>query len=211
MTKPNIFTVGHSNHTIDYFTDLIEAFKINCIIDVRSVAASNYNPQYNEEPLSNALKAKEIEYLHFADEFGARHTDPDLLDESGQVNFERVRKTKDFKRGVERLWQGVKKGYNMALMCSESDPVECHRFSMISKALDEAGFDVRHIMKDKTLKLNSDLEMEILRKYNKKLPKPDMFNPCITKEDQLLEAYRLLNKAIGFSPKISKQLEEHYD
>ncbi len=109
MDKPTIYTVGHSTHQLDYFLTLLKAYNINCIIDVRSVAASSYNPQYNQEPLKYFLKCNEITYLHFAEEFGARHTDPDLLDDEGKVDFEKVRRTWLFKNGVERIWQGVER------------------------------------------------------------------------------------------------------
>lgn len=209
--RPIIYTVGHSTHQLDYFLELLKEYGVTCLIDVRSVAASSYNPQYNQEPLKNFLKSNGITYLHFAEEFGARHTDPDLLDDEGKVDFEKVRKSWAFKNGVERIWQGLDKGFVISLMCSESEPFDCHRFSMVSIALDKDGFDVKHIMKDKTLKTNADLENQLLKKYDKKLPKPDMFNPNITLEDQLKEAYRLKNKEIAFSPYSKIPQQENYD
>ena len=209
--RPIIYTVGHSTHQLDYFLELLKKFGVTCLIDVRSVAASSYNPQYNKEPLTNFLKRNGIQYLHFAEEFGARHNDPDLLDDEGKVDFAKVRKSWAFKNGVERIWQGLDKGFTISLMCSESEPFDCHRFSMVSIALDKDGFDVKHIMKDKTLKTNADLENQLLKKYDKKLPKPDMFNPNVTLDDQLKEAYRLRNKEIAFSPYSKLPQEENYD
>ncbi len=210
MNKPVIYTIGHSTHLPDFFLELLKAFAINCLIDVRTTAASAYNPQYNKEPLSNFLKNNGITYLHFAEEFGARYSDPDLLDEDGKVDFDKVRKTGAFKNGVERLWAGIDKGFTIALMCSESEPFECHRFSMISVALNKDGFEVKHILKDKTIVANEELEKQLLKKYDAKLPKPDMFNPNITKEQQLEAAYRLRNKDIAFSP-FTKQPTTEYD
>ena len=198
--QPSIFTIGHSTHQIDYFVELLKEYAVNCVIDVRSVAASTYNPQFNKEPLSNYLKKNGITYQHFADEFGARHSDPDLLDEEGKVDFEKIRKSWLFKNGVERLWMAIDKGFTIALMCSEGEPFDCHRFSMISIALEKDGFEVKHILKDKTLKSNAELEKQLLKKYDKKIPKPDMFDPNISVEDQLKAAYRLRNKEIAFSP-----------
>lgn len=209
MRNPVIYTIGHSTHPIDYFLELLKTYSINCLIDVRSLAASTYNPQYNKEPLSNFLKKNGISYLHFADEFGARHTDPDLLDEDGKVDFELVRKSWIFKNGLERLWLGHEKGFVSALMCSEGEPFDCHRFSMISPALEKDGFEVMHILKDKNILSNAALEKQLLKKYEKKLPKPDMFQPDITTDDQLKVAYRLRNKEIAFSPykkPVSEQL-----
>jgi len=209
--RPIIYTVGHSTHQLDYFLELLKEYGVNCLIDVRSVAASSYNPQYNKEPLTNFLKRNGIQYLHFAEEFGARHNDPDLLDDEGKVDFTKVRKSWAFKNGVERIWQGLDKGFVISLMCSESEPFDCHRFSMVSIALDKDGFDVKHILKDKTLKTNADLENQLLKKYDKKLPKPDMFNPNVTLYDQLKEAYRMRNKEIAFSPYSKLPQEENYD
>jgi len=210
MDKPIIYTVGHSTHPLNYFLSLLQEYNINSLVDVRSVAASSYNPQYNKEPLSNFLKNNGIIYLHLPEEFGARHTDPDLLDEKGKVDFAKVRKSWNFKQGVERLLSGIEKGYTIALMCSESDPFDCHRFSMITVALQQAGFEVRHIMKDKTLKSTPDLEQLLLKKYAPQLPKPDMFQPNVSLQDQLNVAYRLRNMEIAFSP-YAREPDPTYD
>jgi uncharacterized protein (DUF488 family) len=200
MDKPVIYTVGHSTHPLNYFLSLLQEYNINCIVDVRSVAASSYNPQYNKEPLSNFLKNNGIIYIHLPEEFGARHTDPDLLDEKGKVDFSKVRRSRNFKNGVERLRSGIDKGYTIALMCSESDPLDCHRFSMITIALEQDGFKVLHIMKDKSLRRTSDLEQLLLKKYALQLPEPNIFQPNVTAQERLNVAYLLRNIDIAHSP-----------
>ena len=195
-----IYTVGHSNHSIDYFLELIKHFNIDCIIDVRSVAASAYNPQFNKSNLTGFLKSENIVYMHFAEEFGARHTDPMLLDAQGKVDFDKVRNSQNFERGIKRLWKGIKKGFKIALMCSEAEPFDCHRFAMVTVALQKEGFEVYHILKDKTLQTNQDLEQKLLKKYDKKIPQPNIFNTQITLKQQLEIAYRLRNIEIAYSP-----------
>ncbi|MEO6687385.1 MAG: DUF488 domain-containing protein [Dyadobacter sp.] len=111
MNTRTLFTIGHSSHSPDYFLELLKEYKITCLIDVRSVAASAYNPQYNKRPLSAFLTKNGIQYLHFANEFGARHTDPELLDNDGKVDFEKVRNSDSIKYGVSRLIQGFERGY----------------------------------------------------------------------------------------------------
>ena len=64
MDKPVIYTVGHSNHPLNYFLSLLREHHVTYIVDVRSVAASSYNPQYNKEPLSNFLKDNGIIFMH---------------------------------------------------------------------------------------------------------------------------------------------------
>ncbi len=143
--------------------------------------------------------------------FGARHTDPDVLDEDGRVDFHSIRKTWSFKEGIEKVIIDIENGKVMALMCSESDPLACHRFSMISFELERQGIEVRHILKDKTSCLNSDLEQQILKKYSKKIPHPDLFQPDISIDDQLRAAYRLHNKEVAYSPADRHHPEENDD
>ena len=211
MDTPVIYTVGHSTHHVDYFLELLREYGVNCVIDVRSVAASSYNPQYNEEPFKNFLKNNKIIYMHFAEEFGARQTDPTLLDTEGKLDFAKVRKSWLFKNGLERVWQGIEKGYVIVIMCSESEPLDCHRFSMISVGLERDGFEVKHILKDKSVKTNIELENELMNKFEKKLPQSDLFNPNVTTEMQLKVAYRLKNQEIGFAPNSNTKKEENYD
>jgi uncharacterized protein (DUF488 family) len=200
MNNKIIYTVGHSTHTIEYFLELIMAFDVNCIVDVRSVAASRFNPQYNKEAFSNYLKKQGIQYLHFDKEFGARQEAPSVLDEENKVDFEKVRLQRSFSEGISRLEKGLEAGYNIALMCSEAEPFDCHRFAMVAIGLEKEGFTVKHILKDKTVISNSDLEKELLKKYAKKLPQPSIFEPNITPDMQLKAAYKMRNKNIAWSP-----------
>ena len=217
MDKHKIYTIGHSTHELDYFLELLKEYKINCIVDVRSNPASSYNPQYNQEPFKNFLKNNNILYLHFAEEFGARQTDRDLLDEEGILDFELVRKSWHFKNGLERIWQGVEKGFTIAVMCSESNPLDCHRFSMVSVGLAKNGFDVNHILKDKSIKTQSKLEIDLLEQFKKKLPEKDLFCQDVTDEEHLQKqlniAFRLKNNKIGYQPysNNNNKEEEYYD
>lgn len=194
---PVIYTIGHSTHAIEYFLELLLHHHVNCVVDVRSLAASRFNPQYNKKSLAASLNKNGITYLHFGEEFGARQIDPTLLDDDGRVDFEKVRSSKKFASGVERISKGIKEGYVMALMCSEADPLSCHRFSMISAAIKE--YDILHILKDKSVISQDDLEHKLLKAYADKLPKPDIFH-TISLETQLRIAYRLLNKSVAYKP-----------
>ncbi len=208
MLEKVIYTVGHSTHPIAYFAELLETHNINCVVDVRSVAASRYNPQFNKEPLMNYLRNRNVLYLHFEREFGARQNDPSVFDDNNRVDFEKFRQTPAFIEGVNRLEKGIQSGYHIALMCSEAEPLDCHRFSMISVGLIDKGFTVKHILKDKSLKENTELEAELLKKYAKKLPKPTIFEPDVTTELQLKTAHRFRNQRIGWSPTDDNEQDE---
>ena len=210
MGDYRLYSIGHSSQTQEEFLALLTSYGINCIVDVRSVPASKYSPQFNQENLKWFLKSHGIQYLHFGDEFGARRTDS--IDENGQVNFEIAVKTPNFQQGVVRLMRGLEKGYQIALMCSEADPLECHRFSMVSRYFYDLGLDVQHILKDGTLAPHTLLEKEMInqflhsRKY--RLPEVDLLFGTYSEEEQRKDAYRLKNKEIGYKPEL--QLEEEY-
>jgi uncharacterized protein (DUF488 family) len=200
--RSKIYTIGHSTHEISYFIDLLKTYNVNCVVDVRTLAASRFNPQYNKSALSASLRDSGITYIHMPEEFGARHTDPSVLT-NGRVDFEKVRSSANFKKGVERLRHGINKGFTIALMCAEADPLECHRFSLISVALKNE-FEVLHILKDRSIITNIDLEQELLKKFKKKILTSDLFQQVHTHQERLVAAYKLQNEEIGFAGESSK-------
>ena len=210
MGSWRLYTVGHSNQSQEDFLELVKRHDINCIVDVRSVPASKFSPQFNMESLKWYLRTNGIQYLHFGDEFGARRTD--CLDAEGQVNFELAVKTPSFKRGVERLMNGLHKDFHISLMCSEANPLECHRFSLISRYFSDNGLEVQHILKNGELASHVSLEKEMIDEYlqskKHRLSEIDKLFGSYTKEDQRRDAYRLKNKEIGYKPQY--ELEESF-
>lgn len=198
MSGRIIFTIGHSTHNIAHFIALLTQHHVDCVIDVRSTPYSRIAPQFNQDPLSLILKNNEILYVHFEKEFGARHTRPSLLDEDGKVDFDKVRESAEFKDGVQRLEKALELGYTVALMCSEADPFDCHRFSMISYQLVKEGLQVCHILQDGGLVDNNELEKLLLQKYHRKIPQSTLFE-SVTREMQIEAAYRLRGKDVAFS------------
>ena len=210
MDKFRLYSVGHSNQSQEEFLELLKKHDVNCIVDVRSVPASKYTPQFNMEPLKWFLKKNDIQYLHFGEEFGARRTDS--LNIEGQVDFEQAVRTTNFNRGVERLMNGLQKGFRISLMCSEANPLECHRFSLVSRYFYDNGLDVQHILKDGELASHEVLEKEMIDEYlhskKPKLADIDQLFGSYTAKDQRCDAYRLKNKEIGYKPQY--ELEETY-
>jgi len=203
MDNPVIYTVGHSTHPVAHFTALLKLHRVNCIVDVRSIAASRFNPQYNKKSLSGSLEQHGIKYFHFGESFGARQTDPDLLDADGRVDFKKMRDSEKFKKGTMNLRELAKQSFVISLMCSEAEPLYCHRFSMISPAL--ADFEVKHILKDNGVLTQPQLEEKLLKSFSKKLAKSDMFNTERTVQEELNDAYELCRKKIAYSPMVRKK------
>lgn len=164
-TPKTLFTIGHSTHTINFFVELLQQHTVDVIVDVRSVPYSQYADQFNQEPLKATLSQNNMYYLYMGDCLGARYEDQSLLFDDGKVDFEKVKRSAGFQNGITRVQDGLKKGHRIAIMCSEKNPVECHRFSMISRYLDENGIIVKHILPDKVYG-HKELENKIFGLYN---------------------------------------------
>ena len=194
-----LYTIGHSNHQLTDFRNLLLKYGIDCIVDVRSIPASKYSPQFNKETLQGFLRSYDMDYQFFGFEFGARRNDS--FNELGYVDFELTVQTALFQEGVHKLTPLLEKK-NIALMCSEADPLECHRFSLVGRYYHEEGLDVNHILKDATISSHETLEQEMIKNYlhSRKplLPNIDELFGTYTAEDQRRDAYRLKNKEIGF-------------
>lgn len=200
MTGPVCYTIGHSNHTLEKFAQLLARNGIDCVIDVRSAPYSRHVPQYNRENIERELKKLDVLYVFMGAELGAMRTDPDLLFPDGGVDYERVRETASFRRGIDRVMDGIGKGFTIALMCAEKDPLDCHRFVLVTCALQLKGAQVGHILEDGSVVRNAELEAKLLAKLKANTAQPSLFDPPEKarrlKELALAEAYRERNRKI---------------
>ena len=119
-----LFTIGHSNHSLDHFIELLLAHRLSTIADVRSSPYSKYSPHFNKDVLDSALRNANIDYIFLGRELGAQRSEDDCYID-GQAKYDRITHLSTFQRGLEIVLQGVKHN-RIALMCSESDPVTCH-------------------------------------------------------------------------------------
>jgi uncharacterized protein (DUF488 family) len=142
-----IHTIGHSNHPIARFTELLQLHAINVVADVRSTPYSRFNPQFRREKLQSALASCAIQYVFLGGELGARSADPGCYDSDGRVSYARLAATETFRKGLERLQSGMRE-HTIAIMCAEREPLECHRTILVARELERLGLPVTHILAD---------------------------------------------------------------
>jgi len=65
----------------------------------------------------------------------------------GHVLYSRIAESTLFAEGIERLIKGIRE-YQVAIMCSEENPVCCHRRFLVGKALADHEVNIQHIRKD---------------------------------------------------------------
>jgi len=203
-TKHNIlYTIGHSNHTIKYFIDLLKRYKIGIVVDVRSVPYSRYCSQFDKNILSTALKAVNIQYVFLGKELGARPEDPACY-ESGCANFKWIARRKEFKDGVQRFLPSIGK-YYVALMCTEKEPLKCHRTILICRNLKEYKLYIKHILEDGKIEDHDDTERRLVKMLK---IEPTLFEPDKTESDLIEQAYDQQSQNISHSPEEPSKLYE---
>jgi len=200
MGPNTLKTVGHSNHQIETFLDILNDHKINCIIDVRTSPYSRHNPQFNRETLKTDLDLNEIEYTYMGDSLGARYEDKNLLLDNGKVNFNKVKDLPLFISGIETLIHKIKTGQNISLMCAEKDPFNCHRFVLISRSLVKKDIEIEHILSEKSTVSQRELEEKLLTKYTDKSAQMSLFEPVRSRAELIDFAYKKHNMSIGYTP-----------
>jgi uncharacterized protein (DUF488 family) len=145
-----IFTIGHSNHTIELFIKLLVSHNIDLLVDVRTTPYSKYSPQYNRENLSKSLKENNISYLHKGDSLGGMPEDRSVLESTGRISLEKIQSKNWFQKGIDEIIE-LSKTHRLALMCAEEDPKRCHRGHIITNTLLKMNYEIWHIRKDSSL------------------------------------------------------------
>jgi len=143
-----LFTIGHSNRTLEFFAGLLLGYEIKRLVDVRTIPRSRHNPQFNRETLPEDLKSVGIAYTHLPGLGGLRHA----LKESVNRGWENASfrgyadymQTAEFEKNLGKLI-AMGQEARVAFMCAEAVPWRCHR-SLIADALTVRGVPVRHIM-----------------------------------------------------------------
>ena len=151
------YTLGHSTHTQEEFIEILKAYDIELLVDIRSYPGSRHVPQFNKENMEIWVPKAGVKYLHLKELGGRRKGDKDidesLIDGWTHVafrNYAGYSLGQEYEEGIEYLISLAKKE-KICYMCSESLPWRCHRL-IVSNTLVVRGFEVLHIMsKTKTI------------------------------------------------------------
>ncbi len=145
-----IATIGHSNHPIERFLDLLAAGDVALLVDVRSVPYSRRFPQFGRERLTASLKSAGIGYLWEGEALGGK---------AGGYNEAATRPA--FRDSLDRL-QALGRTTPLCLMCAEKDPLACHRTVLVARRLAERGVAVRHFLADGIVQPHATIEETLL-------------------------------------------------
>jgi uncharacterized protein (DUF488 family) len=153
----NIFTIGHSNHSFDSFVNLLKKYNIEILVDIRSNPYSKFSPQFDITNIKKEIKASRIKYLYLGKELGGKPKGKEFYDLDGKINYAHLAESHTFREGLKRLERGLHK-YRIAIMCSEENPVSCHRTLLVGRVLIENGFVLSHIRGNGEVETQEELE-----------------------------------------------------
>jgi len=190
-----IYTIGHSNHSMEDFIRLLKKHSITAVADVRSAPVSKHNPQFNKDMLSAALRKQNIAYAFMGKELGGRPDDTSLYD-NGRVNYLKMVEKPLFKEGINRLLKG-RKQHRIVLLCAEKEPLDCHRTILISRHLYRMGIPVKHILANSQIEDHHDTEQRMVRSlgigkglFDYTLPETERIEKAYSEQARKM-AYRL--------------------
>ena len=196
-----IYTIGHSNYTMERLIDMLEYYNINCVVDIRGTPYSKYNIQFDKEAIRYTLTNAGFVYIYMGKELAAKRIRKNSYNNEGYSNFEEVIKEEEFKRGVERLKNGCEKGYKIILLGAMQDPIRCHRSILVGRELVKNDFDVKHILDDYSIVTQDDIEEMLLNKYfsnRNQITIEDLTGNSLNNEEMINEGYKLANREIGY-------------
>lgn len=173
-----IYTIGHSNHPWERFLELLNVAKIEVVIDVRSYPRSRW-PQFNKDVLRDRLCAAQMGYRYLGAELGGRG-------DATTVSYQEIAKSAPFQEAIKAVVAIAVKSPS-ALMCSEHEPLECHRCLLLGRRLLDQGMEVVHILRDGEIEGHQLTEQRLLRKHAGKLP---------AGKDRMSSAYALQEERI---------------
>lgn len=160
MTEREVYTIGHSNLSADEFCRRLSMIGATAVADVRSHPVSRWLPHFNREELRHLLKRNDVAYVFLGEELGGRPKLPSLYSK-GIADYEAMARTMDFRRGLERVIEGSLT-HRIVLMCSEHEPLDCHRCLLVGRALADAGKKVRHVTGPSSVEEHSSTEDRLL-------------------------------------------------
>ena len=181
---PNLLTIGHSNLAADQFLAQLKAHGVTAIADVRSVPFSRRFPWFSSRTLAERLQGKGIGYLMLGDALGGRPANPALY-RDGIADYEAMAATSDFRTGIDRVVAEMAQ-HRLALMCSEREPLDCHRCLLVSRTMAERGIVIGHILGDGSVEPHAATEERLLAGLRPGAG-ADLFG---NRESRLAEAYR---------------------
>lgn len=128
-----IYTLGTNRRSEEDFIEILFAYDIRSVIDVRSFPRSRI-PIFRQEKLKPLLYNEGIEYHFLGAELGG-------FRKGGYIEYT---VTQTFSKGIDML-ESLAQTKTSVIICAERFPWKCHR-KWIARELSKRGWQVEHII-----------------------------------------------------------------
>ncbi len=109
-----VYTIGHSNHPLRTFIELLTTHRIEVVVDTRSFPYSRYAPHFRRSNLRLALRESGLRYLYLGNELGGMPTGQQFYDPAGRVDYSALAQWPPFLDAISRYTE-----YNGAISYSQ--------------------------------------------------------------------------------------------
>ena len=133
----------------------MKGYGIEVLVDTRSHPYSRHAPRFNARAIEATLSKDGIGYLFLGGELGGRPEGEEYYDDIGRVDYALLGCSRPFLDGISRLEKEIR-ARTVALLCSEENPIRCHRRLLVGRALEEQGFTLRHIRGDGSIQVEGE-------------------------------------------------------
>ncbi len=117
--------------SLEQFFGKLFPYNVDLLIDVRSIPYSRYSDQYNKDQFKRSCEKQRIDYLWRGNYVGG------------------IKKNIDWDQGIEEIVDRANQGSVIVIMCSESNPFDCHRAQKITPDLGKHEIKVIHLPESK--------------------------------------------------------------
>lgn len=171
----HLYTIGHSTRTFDEFLSLLKHYRVDLLLDVRTVPKSRHVPHFNSEKLKDSLDAQGIEYRHLKQLGGLRKPAKDSFN-TGWRNvsfrgFADYMQADEFYKALAQALELVSTK-KAALMCAEAVPWRCHRSLIADALLALHQVEVRHIISGTSLQIHQLTPFAVVKGGSLTYPSP---------------------------------------
>ena len=143
--KTIIYTYGDIFIEATKLIHLLQPYHINCVVDCRPL--TNTRNPYNtpSDELKEILKQEHITYIPFSRHFGLFNSD--IRNKQGNPVYRKVIQNDKFLQGIERINNGIEKGYRICIIDEQEETHKSKRFTIIGRYLNST-YQILHIHKN---------------------------------------------------------------
>lgn len=166
MGQRTLFTIGHSARSWDEFVALLKTWKVQDLVDVRTVPRSRAYPWFGKEQMEKTIPKSGMSYVHLRALGGFRHAKKDAANKGWRNasfrGYADYMQTPAFEAGLNELNERRKKR-RVCVMCSEAVWWRCHR-RLIADAETARGIPVKHLMGERDATRHELTEFAVVKK-----------------------------------------------